>query len=223
VIIDPDNHLDSPLLQLNNAKTQSPLVIVDPVQPDRNSAAALSRKAFETFRSRAKEYLAAKESEKRLFFRLISLDENDFAKLHGKSKTLMISLVPLNGKKDVVGAKCLKVYEHCASSLLKHGFVIDASEWEFNEKTTKILFAVRDVPLPRDIDIVGPPVHKTADVARFKAVHKNTFTHESRAHALERRKYVEARALLSDIIKSKYVMNRVNRSSIKVIIFRNRR
>ncbi|MBW2990368.1 nucleotidyltransferase domain-containing protein [Candidatus Woesearchaeota archaeon] len=56
-VLDPGSHLKDPVKQLNKSKTQSPLIIVDPVQPDRNAAAAVSKEKFEVFKQKAREFL----------------------------------------------------------------------------------------------------------------------------------------------------------------------
>ena len=209
VIIDPEHRLGNPLLELNDAKTFAPLVIVDPVQQDRNSAAALSKGAFELFKRKAKEYLDAPVNQQELFFTVMPLERSHFAKEHPASRIITVSLVPLRGKKDVVGAKCLKVFEHCTNSLLAHGFFINASTWEFSTSKTLLFFSFPTALLSVDEHLVGPPVHKTADVARFLAAHKMTFSKDGRVHAVERRKYRDPKKLLQAIIKERYVRDRV--------------
>lgn len=43
--------------KLNYSKKQSPLVLIDPIQPDRNAAAALSQEKYQKFIQVSKEYL----------------------------------------------------------------------------------------------------------------------------------------------------------------------
>jgi tRNA nucleotidyltransferase (CCA-adding enzyme) len=63
VIIDVDKKLKDPMKELNESKTVSPLIVVDPIQPDRNAAAALSQEKFELFKKKSREFLQ-KPSEK---------------------------------------------------------------------------------------------------------------------------------------------------------------
>ena len=56
-VIDIRKYWDDPLSELNQSKTQGPLVIVDPVQPDRNAAAALSYENYDKFRKAARDFL----------------------------------------------------------------------------------------------------------------------------------------------------------------------
>jgi len=225
VVLDPAQRLVSPIAELNGAKTASPLIIVDPVQQDRNSSAALTRHAFDVFRSTAKEYLSSdssspKESSlssKERFFTVTPLSVSSFTKAHLDCDIAMISIAPLVGKKDVVGSKCLKAFEHCVRQLLDNDFTIAASAWEFDPKKTVFLFAFPKKPLPKEKRVAGPPVHKTADVARFTQAHATTFTKDGRINAIDTRRWRDPLLLLKEIIQSTYVKERVVRVSMRKI------
>lgn len=216
VVIDPERHHDNPLTSLNDAKTYAPLVIVDPIQPDRNSAAALSAEAFKRFRQVAAEYLAAPPAQQERFFTIKPLDVAAFKRQHAPAEVTAVTLTPLQGKKDVVGAKCMKVYEHLYRELIAHGFRISASTWEFAPKRAIILFACLDVPLPQEQEWAGPPVHRTIDAARFKEAHKTTFTRGGRLYAVERRKHRRPGQLIAALLKGAYVRERIKAARMAV-------
>jgi tRNA nucleotidyltransferase (CCA-adding enzyme) len=207
VVIDPERHLDNPLSQLNDSKVYAPLVIVDPVQQDRNSAAAVTEAAFKRFKAKAQEYLAAKDKER--FFTITPLSAATFKKAHPQARIIQVKLAPQRGKKDVVGAKCFKVYQYLSERLLEHGFSLIDSKWEFTPKQALLLFALPAQRLPAHQELGGPPVHRTADVVRFKDAHKMTFSRDGRIYALERRKYRDAQKLVNDLLKTPYVKERV--------------
>ena len=59
-VIDVEKHYknaEDAMFKINVSKTQSPLVVVDPIQPERNAAAALGYDAFNLFVKKAKEFL----------------------------------------------------------------------------------------------------------------------------------------------------------------------
>ena len=58
-IIDNEKHYrrKDPLLYLNKSKTRSPLVLIDPVQPNRNATAALNKRSYNLFRKKAAGFL----------------------------------------------------------------------------------------------------------------------------------------------------------------------
>ena len=59
VIIDPENYYKGRniLDEMNKSKTYSPIVIIDPVQAERNAAAALSIEKFESFKAASLQFL----------------------------------------------------------------------------------------------------------------------------------------------------------------------
>ena len=62
-VIDVEKHYknaEDAMFKINVSKTQSPLVVVDPIQPERNAAAALGYDAFNLFVKKAKEFLKGK-------------------------------------------------------------------------------------------------------------------------------------------------------------------
>ena len=71
--------------QLNKSKTQSPLIIVDPVQPDRNAAAAVSREKFEIFKKKAREFISKPEVE---FFQVKKIDIKELKNSRQSAKIL---------------------------------------------------------------------------------------------------------------------------------------
>jgi tRNA nucleotidyltransferase (CCA-adding enzyme) len=209
VVLDPESRLDSPMTQMDNAKTAAPLVIVDPVQQDRNSAAAVTKEAFQRFREAARAYLSADPRAQAAFFTIIPLNIARFRKEHADAAIIVVELVPPAGKKDVVGAKCRKVHEHIVRGLLDAGFRIITSAWEFTPKRATLLFALPKEPLPAQEEITGPPMHKTRDVARFTAAHKATFTRDGRVYAMERRRNRAPQPLVKALLKQRYAQERV--------------
>lgn len=214
IVLDPEQRLTDPLAELNASKTHAPLVIVDPVQSDRNSAAALTRACFDRFRARAREYLDAPEQEQERFFTVEPLSVRAFGVENDGARILRVTLVPLRGKRDVVGAKCAKAHEHLERSLAEYGFGPLASAWEFTSERATLLYAVAPDELPAQEDVVGPPVHMTDAVARFGDAHPTVFTHDGRVHALEDRRYRDALALLRDLLDGPYVRERVQSARV---------
>jgi tRNA CCA-adding enzyme len=116
---------------LNESKI-SPLIVIDPVQGNRNAVAALSMEKFELFRRKAKEFLG-KPSEQ--FFERKNLSVAQISSQiskdwPGKAK-LLIASEPLSGKVDVVGTKLLKAFEHIKTQLGLHDFAVLASGWSW--------------------------------------------------------------------------------------------
>ncbi|MBU1202416.1 MAG: CCA tRNA nucleotidyltransferase [Nanoarchaeota archaeon] len=211
VIIDVEKHLKNPLKELNDSKTQSPLIIVDPVQPDRNAAAAMSREQFEAFKNMCREFLKKPSKE---FFKVKNIEKREIEnKLKKEEELYFIEAQALKGKKDVVGSKLMKTYEFIKAEIEKNEFEIIKSDWEYKDKGT-FYFIIKKEVLPETIILRGPPTSEKEGVDRFKEKHEKTFEKNKRLYAEEQRKYRTIKSLIKDLLKEKYVLERVKKISI---------
>ncbi|MBW2977415.1 nucleotidyltransferase domain-containing protein, partial [Candidatus Woesearchaeota archaeon] len=119
------------LRSLNLAKIYSPLVIIDPVQADRNAAAAVSTEKYEQFICACKEFLKKPSKE---FFKRKEVSVDDLKKRAGKDKLVLLEIVALAGKEDVVGSKLLKVLEFIETKLKQNEFKIYEKGWKWDKK-----------------------------------------------------------------------------------------
>lgn len=208
VIIDLESHLKDPMKQLNRSKTESPLVIVDPVQPDRNAAAAVSKEKFEVFKSKAREFLHSPGDDFFVIKRIDTRAVKARAKT-GKDWLLMLKIKPLEGNEDVVGTKVLKVFEHITLHLKKNDFKIIESGWEFKPDKSLLYFIIKKEKLSNNVLLYGPPLREKKDAERFRQRHRKIIVKNNRLYAEEKRKYVVPEKLVKDIIRESYVKERV--------------
>ena len=187
---------------VNTSKLISPLIVIDPVQKDRNAAAALSVEKFEAFKKAAKEFL---KNPSRDFFRKKDL-KSLFTELKGNDKKLIIlEAEPLRGKIDVVGSKLMKIFEFMKNELTKQDFKILKSDWEFNKNGNVFFYLLFEkTPLPKTIEIGGPPLEMKQHVDNFKKIHKKTFEKSGKIHSIDEREYKIPEDLLKELIKSDY-------------------
>lgn len=206
VIIDIEKSLKEPLKELNKEKTESPLVIVDPVQPNRNAAAAISKESFLRFIDAAKAFL---KNPSMGFFEITHIDYNLLKEKFKGKKIFRISIKPIEESKDIAGTKCLKVFEFIKNNLEKHEFKILFSDWEFDVDKATLFFVIEDEKLSKEIILKGPPILEESFIEDFKKKHKQTFVKDNRIYAIEKREYRVAKDLLKVLINSSYVMERV--------------
>ncbi|MCF7872353.1 nucleotidyltransferase domain-containing protein [Candidatus Woesearchaeota archaeon] len=202
-IIDIEKHHKFPLMSLNESKIQSPLVVVDPVQQDRNAAAALSKEKYLLFIGAAKRFLKAPCLD---FFKKFDFDvhiDNLITKNSKKCDVYEISLKPIVDKRDVSGAKILKVFEHISESLEINDFVIKWKDWYFNRDLARLVFSLDASPLPSKKVVIGPPVDLVEHVKRFKNKYSSAKKEDDVLCAEIQRKYVEPISLFIDLLKSK--------------------
>ena len=137
----------------------SPLVIIDPVDNKRNACAALSEEKFKRFISACKGYLT---NPGKNFFEVKEINIKDL-----KDKDIILRVFPLEGRKDVIGAKILKCLEIIKNKLKEEGYVVVESDWYWN-KEALFWFKVKSIELPPYKKHYGPPVHMKDNVNDFK-------------------------------------------------------
>lgn len=215
VVIDPERRLDDPLTQMQEVKLQSPLVIVDPVQHDRNSAAAVTAPALARFRQKAAAYLCASQSDQKTFFHIVPLDPGDIAQAYPDSRIIVVILSPVPGKRDVSGAKCAKVYEFLLRESIESGFYPLESQWEFSQTGALLVFVFAKDLLSDLVEHVGPPVHRTDDVRRFSDAHETVLSRDGRAVAIEKRAFRDPLKFIKFCCTKSYVLERVKSAKVK--------
>ncbi|OVE75103.1 CCA tRNA nucleotidyltransferase [archaeon D22] len=208
--IDPEQHLLDPFNDLNSSKVMSPLIIVDPVQPDRNAAAALSKEKFELFKIKANEFL---ESPSQDYFIKKQFKIADVKKQKKEDETLFIvEAEALEGKTDVIGAKLLKTHNHITRELKDNDFKVEDYGWNFDkEKKAVFYYFVKSKKLSDEIEQRGPPVDSVVDSAKFKNKHETITIRNGRMYAKVKRKYTTPNKLIEDLIKSEYVKERTKK------------
>ncbi|MBI4919619.1 nucleotidyltransferase domain-containing protein [archaeon] len=205
-IIDPEKRYKNknPLFVLNKSKISGPLIVIDPVQPDRNAASVVSQEKYQQLITAAKSFL---ESPSKKFF---EEQKKDFSKVKGS--LLILEISPLKGKKDVVGSKLLKVFEYLKNKI--EDFELIDSGWDWN-KTAKFFFVLKKNILPEEVVREGPLLKFEEHVKNFKKIHSKTFIKNDRINASVKRAHTEIRSFIEDLIKQDFVIEKV--SSIKLI------
>ncbi|MBW2971728.1 CCA tRNA nucleotidyltransferase [Candidatus Woesearchaeota archaeon] len=210
-VIDPEKHYRRDALhKLNRSKTDSPIIIIDPVDPQRNAAAALSSEKLERFRKAAEAFLKSPSEES---FTVKEKTVEQLKKESGRNKLVLLDVEAFTGKEDVVGAKLLKAFQQIRNQLNFYDFQILDAGWNWNKKRKAMFWYILD---PKDLvpikKWVGPPLTEKERVQNFKTKHKKTFTEKGRACTYVKRRYVEAEALLDDVIKQdEYLYEKVKK------------
>jgi tRNA nucleotidyltransferase (CCA-adding enzyme) len=197
---------------VNTSKLESPLIVIDPVQKDRNAAAALSIEKFNAFKKSAGKFLKSPSGK---YFEEKNM-KLEFTKLKSRSNKLVIlDFMPLQGKTDVVGSKLLKTYEFLIQQLQRKEFKIIKSGWSMKKHgSAEFYFLFGKKPLPKIMQIAGPPLKIENHVAHFKKIHKKTFTKSGKIFAVEKRKFMFPEDLLKSLLKSPYVRERTKSTRI---------
>ena len=197
VIIDFYKKLKNPLLELNSSKINSPLILIDPVDSTRNICASLSSNNFNKFIQLSKNYLK-KPSEK--FF------------IHSNvvpSNAIVLKIKTLEGKKDIIGDKIVKVFNFIKNELIKNGFEIKKSSWTW-ENDVEIWFTLKSNKLEPFYLHKGPPKKLINNIKEFKKKYNKVFIKNGFYYTKIKRKFTDINDYLKLILKNNYVKERVN-------------
>ncbi len=179
-------HKGQAAFRLNQSKL-GPLIVVDPVLPERNASAALSEKNFLLFVDACKSFMKKPSPG---FFVKRQLTPEYLAKKHRGKKVFCFSVAGTEGKEDVVGAKLLKSLEFIEAAARKEGFAIVSSGMSFDRKKYGMFyFVLRAGRLPALKVLEGPPLSEKEHSKRFRSAHKKTFTKSGKLYAREKRKH----------------------------------
>ncbi len=190
------------LLVLNKSKIEGPLVVIDPVQPDRNAAAALTQENFDRFVSAAESFLKKPSLD---FF---VEKEIDFKTLAKKGNFFVVNVKTVDEKEDVAGTKFVRAFEFVRRNL--EGFVVKDSGWVWDKKSRGVWwFVLKHEQLSPVIDWMGPPLKIKNAVQKFKSIYKKTFVKKGRVYAKIKRKERTPKQVLSRVLNDNFVKSRV--------------
>lgn len=195
------------LMELNKSKIQSPIIVIDPVQADRNAAAALEQEKLDIIKRRARSFLKKPSKE---FFRIKQIEPGDLKKKFGKN-VFILKAKPLNKKEDVAGAKLLKSMHFIENELNHYGFQVEECDMIWNQNESFLYFYIKKVSLSKKVEIVGPPLSMKRHVSVFKKKYKNAKTKNKKLVASVDRKFIKAEDLIKNLMKKNNVKNNVSK------------
>jgi tRNA CCA-adding enzyme len=195
-VIDIEKHYKNKnrvLMDVNAAKLDSPIVLIDPTYKQRNALAALSQKTFEKFQKACNSFLKKPSADafkiKILDFKKIERD------VRAKDSEFIILEAKTNKQAgDIAGSKLLKFYNHLSDELSKYFNVKDQGFKYEGKKTAKYFFVVKK---KKEIIIQGPKVSQEKHVKKFKKKHKKTYVKGGRVYSRYTRKFT-LKQFLSD-------------------------
>ncbi len=170
------------LIDLNSAKLQSPIVLIDPTFQQRNVSAALSEETLDKFKKSAKKFLKTPS------IKAFETEKIDYEKEKGNAKKnkkefILIEIETDKQEGDVAGSKLLKFYKHISEEIEKF-FNLKNKGFEYNDrKTARVFFSANQ---KKEILFEGPLVKDEKSVGFFKKWHKNTFEKKGRVFAREK-------------------------------------
>ncbi len=184
IIIDPKKYYKGKnvLLELNEAKLLSPVVLVDPVQKERNVTAALSEKTFERFVKACRLFLVKPSIN--LFVRKKINIKNLKKKAKKMHADFFILQVKSNKYRDIAGAKLLKFFNLFLCQLEKNGSVY--AKWQFDEHQTADFYIIFKQKKEKIME--GPLLSLIEHAKAFRKKHARCFVKSGKLYAREKTK-----------------------------------
>jgi len=180
---------------MNIAKIVSPLIVVDPVQKERNAAAALSIESYGKFISLAKEFLKEPSED---YFKIKEINEKELVKEAKKLKAHIVhlSIIAAGDKSDVIGGKVRKLKQFLEKNLNKKGFHIIKDYWTLKD----IWLFYSPEKLPLTYEHRGPLVaNKNEHYKKFITKHKDTFVKGKYVYANVKNKHRDIESCVKDV------------------------
>jgi len=155
------------MLLMNESKTISPLIVVDPIQPERNAAAALSNEKFIALKKIVNRFL---NNPTISYFKEKKVTINQIKSCKTKNELILITICPeSNVTIDVAGCKLLKQFEYIEKNLIDFDFKIAKKSWYWDKKTDAILwFYINPQKLSKVFRHFGPPTTLTQHAEAFR-------------------------------------------------------
>jgi tRNA nucleotidyltransferase (CCA-adding enzyme) len=212
-VIDPEKYHKNKhmaLFNLNQSKLNSPIIVIDPVDQTRNAAAAFSKEKLKLFQKVANQYL---KSPAEKFFVKDEISKEKLSKENGH--LVFLEVIPLIGKRDVIGVKLLKSFEFIKKELTV--FKIKKADWDWdNDNNAIFYFLLKEDKLSKDEIRNGPPLDLKEHVKKFKKSNKNTFTKNGKLYATVKIEFPKLSDFVQNLIKQKYVKEKIKK--IKLIV-----
>ena len=180
MIVDIEKHYNSReelIKKMNDSKMYGPLIVVDPIQPERNCAAALNVENFRKIKKYASQFL--KKPLKEFFVeKKISLEAlKKIAKKENK-KLVYIEAQPESENQDIAGSKIMKAFRYLCKHAILNEFEIIKPDWEWDKDINspfKMWFFTNKKALSKKKILWGPPkTSKKEFINNFKNKHQSS-------------------------------------------------
>ena len=176
------------LMSINEAKLQSPLIVVDPVDKKRNAAAALSVEKWLIMKKKAAQFL------KKPSIAFFEKERMTLEHLKKKGKSAVwIEAMAEEGQEDRVGTRLLGAFELIKENLSDFG--VASSGWEWDKKAV-FWFVLKKKKRAAFYMRKGPPLAMKEHAAQFMKKHP---------HAVKKKGALWAKIaqtpLLGDVVK----------------------
>lgn len=170
-IIDIEKHHKNKsqiLMDINEAKLKSPIILIDPTYKQRNVLAALSERTLADFQKVCADFIKKPSIN---FFKPKVVDIEKL-KVEAKNKGyefLLLKLMTNKQEGDIAGSKLLKFYRYLNQEMQKF-YEIRAEGFEYQgKKAGRAFFVIRK---KENVMAIGPKINDEDNVRKFRLKHK---------------------------------------------------
>lgn len=200
-VIDPRNHHENGLPgDLEEKFEDEPLVVIDPVDPERNVASVLSEQNLAEFIYRCWKF---RKEPGIYFFREEELEIAEFdvkQEIEKRGDFLVLEFERPEGVEDIVYPQLRKTLGRIEDELDERDFRVFESGFHVDE-STRIFFEL-DRDLPEIEELEGPKVfHGPEHMEEFSTKYDNVFVKDDRLYAKTERRFTDAKEFLKQFLQ----------------------
>jgi tRNA nucleotidyltransferase (CCA-adding enzyme) len=199
-ILDPGRHHENLPGDLEDKFSADSLVVIDPVDPERNVASVLSTENYARFVYRCWDF---SRDPGLSFFQKSEKEWTDFElkqEIEGRGDFLAVKLERPKEVDDLVYPQMRKFMRLLRKKLEKHDFRIFESGFHADEGKVRFFFEL-EMNLPEVEELKGPRVfHNSRHLEQFTSKYENTFVKEDRLTAKTEREYTNAKKFVQSFL-----------------------
>jgi len=204
-VIDLEHYYSRKEFPALRKKFDSPLIVIDPTDKERNVAAAVSLKQFQKFKESAKAFLQKPSME--FFFPKATkiLGSKELKKKLGKKELMLIEIPYSKIHEDVVFGQLKKIAGQLAAELKKHEFkILREHIWSDQKKSMALLLELKKLELTKTRLHAGPPIEMLKHKERFLEKHAGRIGEKiikGKIHVIIPRKHIHASSLIKEFME----------------------
>lgn len=167
------------LVEMNESRLESPIILVDPTWKERNVLAALSEDSLNKLKSDITKFLKKPAKD---MFEVKKIDEKKLVEIAHKERAdfLKVKIETNKQEGDIAGTKLKKFYSHFLSEI-ENEFEIIKNEFEYTEGSLATIYFIAK-PL-KEIIVEGPPKDMVQSAKNFKKVNRKPYLEKGRWYA----------------------------------------
>jgi len=201
------------------AKFAEPIIVIDPVDSNRNVAAAVSPAILDKMILKSIEFL--KKPSLDYFFP--PKKEIDFKKeIKNRNLVMLVFDYPKTIVEEIIWSQLEKLAGTLKTQLELADFAVyRAGHWTDEKEKCAIVLELDDLEIGKEKKHGGPLISQAKNVEEFKKRHKKVWIEGDRLFTMKERKYTSAEKLLKDLLKEEFVPSHLSKPVKKARILVN--